>query len=48
MWFLYIISIAMIIVGISPSNTSTMGWLLGGIGLLAFLVIISITKKYRE
>ena len=48
MWFLYVISIAMIIVGIFPSNTSMLGWLLGGIGLLAFLLIISFTLRNRD
>lgn len=48
MWFLYVIGIAMFIVGISPSNTSNIGWLIGGGALLVILISWSIAKKIHD
>ena len=49
MWFLYIISIIMLLVGIFPtSDSSNVFWLLGGLFLFLILLFFSISKRTNK
>jgi len=48
MWLVYLIAIVMVIVGISPSNTSNVGWLVGGATILVLLISWKIAKKLNH
>ena len=48
MWLLYLIAIVMIVVGISPSNSSNVGWIVGGAAILVILISWKIAKKLNH
>ncbi|MBO5461843.1 MAG: hypothetical protein J6A49_00880 [Clostridia bacterium] len=48
MWLLYLVAIVMIVVGISPSNSSNVGWIVGGATILVLLISWKIAKKLNH